>query len=163
MSYRRAPFTLAFTSDLILIVGGLSRNILPINKGNGHLISHSPLYCKHMVERTDRISVNHWHTWSLAWEGVPYMMTFVLDLPSSRSFSHEFAIKVLRYGTSCGVRSTACTVLEGFFTCLARNYLWPWPISSRLISCDMANFMDIHIGTVTTHEGTMCHMPCPGQ
>ena len=31
---------------------------------------------------------------------------------SSRSFSHDFAIKLLKYGTSCGVCSTACTVLD---------------------------------------------------
>ena len=76
---------------------------------------------------------------------------------SSRSFSHDFAIKLLKYGTSCAVRSTACTVLDEFFLYLAQmitnmrgyvvcNDLWPWPISSRLFSCEVAYFMDyIHM------------------
>ena len=76
---------------------------------------------------------------------------------SSKSFSHDFAIKLLKYGTSCAVRSTACTVLDEFFLYLAQmitnmrgyvlcNDLWPWPISSRLFSCEVAYFMDyIHM------------------
>ena len=55
---------------------------------------------------------------------------------SSRSFSHDFAIKWLKYGTFCRVCSTACTVLDGFFPylaqmitnmrgCVACNDLWP--------------------------------------
>ena len=66
--------------------------------------------------------------------------------PASRSFSHEFTIKLLKYGTSCPVCSTACTVLDGFFPylaqmitsmrgCVACNDLWPWPISSKLQPC----------------------------
>ena len=72
---------------------------------------------------------------------------------SSRSFSHEFAIKLLKYGTSCCVCFTAWTVLDEFFPYLAQmitsmrgwvahNDLWPWPISSRLLSFDIAYFMD---------------------
>ena len=68
---------------------------------------------------------------------------------SSRSFSHDFAVKLLKYGTSYDVRSTARTVLDGFFPCLAQiiismkgcvacNDFWPWPISSRSISHDFA-------------------------
>ena len=34
---------------------------------------------------------------------------------STRSFNHAFAIKLLKYGTSSLVRSTAHTVLDGFF------------------------------------------------
>ena len=76
---------------------------------------------------------------------------------SSRSFSHDFVVKLLKYGTSCRVRSIACTVLDGFFPylarmitsmrwCVAYNDLWPWPIASRLLSCDIAYFMDyIHM------------------
>ena len=41
-------------------------------------------------------------------------------LLSSRSFGHDFAIKLLKYITSCHVRSTACTVLDGFFLYLAQ-------------------------------------------
>ena len=39
---------------------------------------------------------------------------------SPRSFSYDFAIKLLKYGTSCHVRSTACTILVGFFPYLAQ-------------------------------------------
>ena len=72
---------------------------------------------------------------------------------SSRSFSHHLTIELLKYGTSCQVCSTAYTVRDGFFPylaqiitsmrgCVACNDLWPWPISSRLFSCDFAYFMD---------------------
>ena len=72
---------------------------------------------------------------------------------SSRSFSHDLVIKLLKYGISCRVRSTACTVLEEFLPCLpqminnmrgcvACNDLWSLPLSSRLFSCDVACFMD---------------------
>ena len=68
---------------------------------------------------------------------------------SSRSFSHDFAIKLLKYGTSCCVCSTACTVLDGFSPYLAQmitsitgcvvfNDPWPWLISSRSFSYDFA-------------------------
>ena len=54
----------------------------------------------------------------------------------SRSFRHDFAIKLLKYGTSCGVHSTACTLLDGFFPywaqiitsirgCATHIELWP--------------------------------------
>ena len=39
---------------------------------------------------------------------------------SSKSFSHDFAIKLLKYVTSCPVRSTACTILDWFFPYLAQ-------------------------------------------
>ena len=62
---------------------------------------------------------------------------------SSRSFNHGFAIKLLKYGTSCN----AHTVLHGFFLYLAQmifgvrgcvpcNDLWPWSISSRSFGHD---------------------------
>ena len=68
---------------------------------------------------------------------------------SSRSFSHDFAIKWLKYGTFCRVCSTACTVLDGFFPylaqmitnmrgCVACNDLWPRSISWRSFSYDFA-------------------------
>ena len=68
---------------------------------------------------------------------------------SSRSFSNDFAIKLINYGTSCHVCSTACTVLDGFFPCLAQmitsmikcvpwDGLTPWPISSRSFSHDLS-------------------------
>ena len=75
----------------------------------------------------------------------------------SRSFSHDFVIKLLKYGTFCRVCSTALTVLDEFFPylaqmiasmrrCVACNDLWPWPLSSRLFSCDFAYFMEyIHM------------------
>ena len=75
---------------------------------------------------------------------------------SSRLFSHDFAIKLLEYITSCHVRSAAHTVLDGFFQYLAQiftsirrcvvcNDPWSWPISSwsfshyfaiKLLKCD---------------------------
>ena len=91
---------------------------------------------------------------------------------SSRSFSHVFAIKLLKYNTSC-VCSTALTVLDEIFPylaqmiismrgCVACNDLWPWPISSRLFSCDILWIIFI-CGTNKTHEGTICHVPFPDQ
>ena len=67
---------------------------------------------------------------------------------SSRSFSHNFAIKLLKYVTSY-VHSIAHTVLDGFFLylaqmitsvrgCVVHNDLWSWPISSRSFSHDFA-------------------------
>ena len=68
---------------------------------------------------------------------------------SSRSFSSDFAIKLLKYGTSCRVRFTAHTVLDGFFPylaqiitsmrgCVACNDLWPWPIFLRSFRLEFA-------------------------
>ena len=59
---------------------------------------------------------------------------------SPKPFSHEFAIKLLKYGTSCLPRFTAYTVLDEFFPylaqiitsmagCVACNDLWTWTIS----------------------------------
>ena len=76
---------------------------------------------------------------------------------SSKSFSHDFAIKLLKYDTSCRDHYTASTVLDGLFPyltqtitslrgCVVCNDLWPWPTYSRLLSCDVAYFMDhIHM------------------
>ena len=66
------------------------------------------------------------------------------------SFSHDFAKRnLLKYGTSCRVRSTARTVLDGSFPylaqmitgmrgCFAHNDLCPWPISFRSFRYDFA-------------------------
>ena len=59
-----------------------------------------------------------WHKWSLAWEGPMHNDLWHWSL-SSRSFSHDFAIK-LKYGASCCVRSAAWAVLDGFFPYLAK-------------------------------------------
>ena len=80
---------------------------------------------------------------------------------SFRSFNHEFAIELLKYGTSSWVRSTACTVLDEFFPYLARmitsmrgcvvcKNLWPWPISSRSFGHDFAIRLVLY--------GTSCHV-----
>ena len=61
---------------------------------------------------------------------------------SSRPFSHDFPIRLLKYGTSCHVCSAAHTVLDWFFPywakmitsmrwCVVHNDLSPWPIYSR--------------------------------
>ena len=68
---------------------------------------------------------------------------------SSGSFSYNFLIKLLRFGTSCCVCPTACRVLEGLFPnlaqmitsmrgCVAYNDLWLWSLSSRTTSHDFA-------------------------
>ena len=89
---------------------------------------------------------------------------------SLRSFSHEFAIKLLKYGTSCRVRSTAHTVLDEFFlylaqmitsmsVCIACNDLWP--ISSRLFSCDIYLYSYSYVAQIEPMGG--CHVPFRGQ
>ena len=66
---------------------------------------------------------------------------------SSRSFSHDFAIKLLKYGTSCRVCFTAYILWIDFFHILVHmitsmrvwvlcNDLWSWPISPRSFSHD---------------------------
>ena len=68
---------------------------------------------------------------------------------SSRSFSHDFSIKLLKYVPSCRVHFTAHTVLDVFFpylaqmitsmrTCVACNDFWPWLIFLRSFSHDFA-------------------------
>ena len=56
-------------------------------------------------------------------------------LISIRSFWHDFAIKLLKYVTSCCVHSTAHTVLDGFFSIFGTNdhkhkrvCHAPWPL-----------------------------------
>ena len=92
---------------------------------------------------------------------------------SSRSFSYNFAIKMLKYGTSCHVCSTACTVLDESFPHLAQ-------MITSIRGCVVHNDLDLYLqgdlavalpilwiiltcGTNTTHERTMCHIPFPGQ
>ena len=85
---------------------------------------------------------------------------------SSKSFSHDFAIKLLKYGTSCHVNSTASTVLDGFFPyltqmitnmkgCVIHNDLWPWPISSRAFSHDFVIKLLKYGATCSVHS-TIC-------
>ena len=85
---------------------------------------------------------------------------------SSKSFSHDFAIKLLKYGTSCHVHSTASTVLDGFFPyltqvitnmkgCVIHNDLWPWPISSRAFSHDFVIKLLKYGATCSVHS-TIC-------
>ena len=68
---------------------------------------------------------------------------------SSRSFSHDFAMKVLKYGTSCRVCSRANTVVYGFILyliqmttsirgCVTCYEIWPRPIYSRSICREFA-------------------------
>ena len=79
-----------------------------------------------------------------------WWVTKIWDLTVfSRSFNQNFAIKLLKYGTSHHFCSTACRVVDGFFSCHAQminsmrgcvmhNKLWPWPISSWSLSHDFA-------------------------
>ena len=72
-------------------------------------------------------------------------------LISSRSFSHDFAIKLLKYGTS--YQHKWITSMRG---CVACNNLWTWPISSRYWAVTLPISWSIFIcGTNTTHEGMM--------
>ena len=66
---------------------------------------------------------------------------------SSRSFSHDFAIILLKYGTSCSVHSTVHLVQKGFNLaqmisvmreCVTCNDFRPWPISLWSFSHDFA-------------------------
>ena len=166
---------------------------------------------------------DHWHerVCRVYW---PLTLTHIFQ-----PFRYEFAIKLLKYGTSCRVRSTACTVLDGCFPSLAQMItsmrgcvVWPWSLSSRSFihdfvikllkygtSCcfrftahkvldefshiwhkwspawegvshtmtfDLDLFLQGYLavtlsilwiificGTNTAHEGTMCYVPFPGQ
>ena len=104
--------------------------------------------------------LNQVYKWSLAWENVSPLITFNLDI-SSRSFSHDFAIKLWKYVTSCCVHHRAHSVLDGFFPylaqmitskrwCVMHHNLWPWPISSRSFSHDFALKL--------LKYGTSCHV-----
>ena len=85
---------------------------------------------------------------------------------SSRSFSLDFAIKLLKYGTSCCVCSTAWAVLDELFPYLAQmitsirgcvtcHDLWLWRISSWLFSCSITFLMDyIHMWRKYNLQGT---------
>ena len=80
---------------------------------------------------------------------------------SSRSFSNNFAVKLLKYGTFCCVRCTARTMLDGFFPylaqmitsisgCVTHKHIWRWPISSRSFSNTFA--------VKLLKYGTACHV-----
>ena len=101
------------------------------------------------------------HKWSPSWDGVSCIVTFDLALYLQGN-SAMTAIKLLKYGTSCHVRSTACTVLDGCFLylaqmiismrgCVMSNDLWPWPLSSRAFS---HNFI-----IKLLKYGTFCRFP----
>ena len=69
---------------------------------------------------------------------------------SSRSFRHDFAIKLLKcVRPACRVRSVTSTVLDGLFPywtqmitsmvgCVVVIDLWPWPMSSRSLRHEFA-------------------------
>ena len=92
---------------------------------------------------------------------------------SSRSFSHNFVIKLLKYDASCSVRSTACAVLDGFSPYVAlmiismRGCVMPFDLDLYLqgyLAVTLPISLMIFIfGTNTTQEGTMCHISFPGQ
>ena len=84
--------------------------------------------------------MDSFHTWnksSLAWV---VMCNNLWSWPiSSRSFRHDFTIKLLKHSTSCHVRSTAHTLFDGFFpyfcTCLWVGYR----MAKKLIGLYMEN------------------------
>ena len=84
----------------------------------------------------------------------------------SRSFSHDFAIKLLKYGTYCRVRCAAHTVLDGLFPYLAQmitsmrgcvtcNDLRHWFIYSRSFSHDFVINL-LKYGTSRRVRSTAC-------
>ena len=88
--------------------------------------------------------------------------------------SCDFAIKWLKYGTSCYVCTTAQTVLVEFFPYLphmitsmrggvASSDLWHWPISSRLFNCDVYFMNYIHMWQKYKLSGMMCYVAFPRQ
>ena len=99
---------------------------------------------------------------------------------SSRSFSHDFVIKLQKYGTSSHVHSIACTVLDGFspylailITSMRGCVLWPLcPMTFDLdlylqgyLAVTLPISWSIHMWCKSTHEWTrtMCHLSFPGQ
>ena len=68
-----------------------------------HIVKNILLYHAHWITNM-RGCVTHNDLWSI----------------SSRSFSHDFAIKQLKYVQSWCVQSTACTDLDGYFPYLAQ-------------------------------------------
>ena len=89
---------------------------------------------------------------------------------SSRSFSHNFAIKLLRYGTSLmpalqhvqfciKIWSYLAQMITTMRVCVACNDLRPWLISSKLFSCDVAYFM-YYIDFWQKYNPWEDHEPC---
>ena len=83
---------------------------------------------------------------------------------SSRSFSHEFAIKLLKYVISCRVRCAVHTFLGGFFL-VGHKWSLPWEGVSYAMTFDLDLYLQgylaviLHIswiisicGTNTTHD-----------
>ena len=115
------------------------------------------------------------HKWSIPWEGVLHNDLWPWPI-SSRSFSHDFAIKLLKYGTSYCVRSIAHAVLGGFFPysaqmitsirgCVACNALWPWPTSSKSFIYEFAikvlkydTFCSVRSAAYTILDGFFWHL-----
>ena len=96
-------------------------------------------------------------------------------LISLKSFSHDFTMKLLKYGTSCHVRSIACTVVDGFFlTGHKWSLAWEGVLHAMTFSLNLNLQVYLRVtlpilwivfiyGTNKTHEGMMCHIPFPGQ
>ena len=92
------------------------------------------------------VTHNDLWTWPISSKSASVMYNDFKYWPiSSRSFRHDFAIKLLKYSTSCCIWYTVQTVLDGIFPylalmitnirgCVAHNDFW----SSRLFSCDFA-------------------------
>ena len=88
------------------------------------------------------------HKWSLAWQGLFRTMTFDLDIYLQGHSAMTLQLNCKNV-TSCHVRSTAHTVLDGFcpylakmitsiWRCVACKDLWPWSTSSGSFRHDFA-------------------------
>ena len=110
-------------------------------------------------------SFHIWQKWSLAWDLDNDLWPWPI---SSRSLNHEFAIGLLKYGTSYSVCSAGHTVLDGLFPylahtitstreCVVHNNLWPWPVSSRSFSHDSSHAIKLlRYGTSCRVRSTAC-------
>ena len=94
-------------------------------------------------------------TWSLACDILWHTMIFDLYL-SSWSFSHDFAIKLLKHGMPCNVSSTGHTVLNRFFHIwhFGKNDHYP----SEGVSCAMTFDFDLYLQSLCCDLAMKCFL-----
>ena len=82
-------------------------------------------------------------------------------LISSRSFSREFAIRLLKYGTSCRVCSAACTVMDGFFH-IGHKLSLAWEGVSCAMTFDLDLYLQCHSAMICNKTVKIWHiLLCP--